>query len=69
MNRCTPGYLLGQAAAQIIGALHTAHVAGPWALVKASTHNQSTTLEFAVGIVSPEQPDDRQRFRITLEEL
>jgi len=65
---CTPGFLREEAVRQIIGAIHSGHVAGPWSLETAETYAGVTTLTFAVGNVYPDKPDDRQRVLIDVHE-
>lgn len=68
----TPGFLRGTAVAAIIGAIHNAHVAGPWALESAETHgntgDQTTILTFAVGVVYPDTKDERERITISIDD-
>lgn len=65
----TPDYLRGNAVAMLIGAIHNAHMGGPWSLIEVNTYHGMTSLEYKVGIVRPEGEDNRQTIRFTVEEI
>lgn len=61
----TPGYLVGNAVALVVGALHSAPFQGAWSLVEARPVSvDSTELVFAVGTIYPDEPDTRERLHV-----
>lgn len=66
-SRTTPGFLVGQAVAAIIGALHSSHTSGNWSLVEAKPREvDMTELVFAVGYVHEDEEDLRERVHIVV---
>ena len=68
----TPGFLRNYAVSTLIGHMHTAHVAGPWAVDQVVSRPTKTTIVFAVGTIHPRPDgtwtDERPRVTVTVAE-
>lgn len=56
----TKDILRGMVVAQIVGVMHTAHVAGPASLVSVETTGDTSYLTFKIGTIYPETTEDKR---------